>query len=195
MVVQPHLGFRIQWETQEEDRQVAGLHLHRRPAHPVAECQDPCPDEQDVAAGPQVGADPAQPEHARFTGPATSSTRYASTPWATWPTSPGRGWSGGSGRCTAGGRRTSAGLRHPAGAVETDHGGRDRAVRPANRAGRPVPLSGQHNPQPLGPQPRLTAGTADRARVFSPVPASCDPNVSSANDISGSQTESQRPQA
>ena len=52
--------------TASEDEQVARLHLHRRPAHPVAEGQDPCPDEQDVAAGPQVGADPAQPDHARL---------------------------------------------------------------------------------------------------------------------------------
>ncbi|HEY3651915.1 MAG TPA: hypothetical protein VGL33_28370, partial [Streptosporangiaceae bacterium] len=60
------LGFRIQWKRKGRDEQVARLHLHRRPAHPVAEGQDPCPDEQDVAAGPQVCADPAQSDHARL---------------------------------------------------------------------------------------------------------------------------------
>ena len=43
------------------------------------------------------------------------------------------------------------GLHHPAGAVETDHGGRDRAVQPRNGAGHPVPLPRQHDPQPLDP--------------------------------------------
>ena len=40
-------------ETQEGHEQVARLHLHRRPAGPVGEGQDPCPDPQDVAAGSQ----------------------------------------------------------------------------------------------------------------------------------------------
>ena len=40
-------------ETQEGHEQVARLHLHRRPADPVAEGEDPCPDPQDVAAESQ----------------------------------------------------------------------------------------------------------------------------------------------
>ena len=38
---------------QDGNEQVARLHLHRRPAGPVGEGEDPCPDPQDVAAGPQ----------------------------------------------------------------------------------------------------------------------------------------------
>jgi len=53
----------------------------------------------------------------------------------------------------------------PQGAVDTDHGRRDRAARPANGAGYPVPLPGRHDPQPLEPQPPLTAET-----VQSPIP-------------------------
>jgi RNA-directed DNA polymerase len=41
-------------ETQARHEQVVGLHLHRRPAHPVAEGQDPCPDPQDIAAATQA---------------------------------------------------------------------------------------------------------------------------------------------
>ena len=37
-------------ETQEGHQQVVRLHLHRRPAVPVGEGQDPCPDPQDVTA-------------------------------------------------------------------------------------------------------------------------------------------------
>ena len=50
--------------TQEGHQQVARLHLHRRPAIPVGEGQDPCPDPQDVTARPQGTADPDQPDHA-----------------------------------------------------------------------------------------------------------------------------------
>ena len=38
-------------ETQERHEQVVRLHLHRRPASPGAEGEDPCPDTQDIAAG------------------------------------------------------------------------------------------------------------------------------------------------
>ena len=37
-----------------------------RAAHPVAEGQDPCPDEQDIATAAQGRADQAQPDHARL---------------------------------------------------------------------------------------------------------------------------------
>ena len=47
------LGFRIQWKRKTGNEQVVRLHLHRRPAHPVGEGEDPCPDAQDVAAGLQ----------------------------------------------------------------------------------------------------------------------------------------------
>ena len=38
---------------QARHEQVVRLHLHRRPAHPVGEGQDPCPDPQDIAAATQ----------------------------------------------------------------------------------------------------------------------------------------------
>ena len=60
------LGFRIQWKRKTGNEQVARLHLHRRPADPVGEGEDPCPDAQDVAARPRGRADPAQPDHARL---------------------------------------------------------------------------------------------------------------------------------
>ena len=53
-------------ETQAGNGQVVRLHLHRRPARPVAEGQDPCPHPQDIAAAAQGRADPAQPDHARM---------------------------------------------------------------------------------------------------------------------------------
>src|SRR5215211_8575186 len=51
---------------QSRNEQVVRLHLHRRPADPVAEGEDPCPDEQDVTAESRGRADPAQPDHARL---------------------------------------------------------------------------------------------------------------------------------
>ena len=59
-------GFRIRRKTQERHEQVVRLHLHRRPARPGAEGEDPCPDTQDIAAGPRVRPDPAGPDHARM---------------------------------------------------------------------------------------------------------------------------------
>ncbi len=41
-------------ETQERHEQVVRLHLHRRPARPVGEGEDPCPDTQDIAVGSRV---------------------------------------------------------------------------------------------------------------------------------------------
>jgi hypothetical protein len=49
---------------QATHEQVVRLHLHRRPAHPVAEGQDPRPDPQDITMATQGHADPAQPDHA-----------------------------------------------------------------------------------------------------------------------------------
>src|SRR5215472_12811124 len=57
--------------------------------------------------------------------------------------------------------RRPPGLHHPRRAVEADIGGRDRAVQPGSRAGHPVPLPWQHDPQSLGPRPRLTAETVE----------------------------------
>ncbi len=51
---------------QAGNEQVVRLHLHRRPAHPVAEGEDPCPDPQDITAGPGIRADQAEPGHARL---------------------------------------------------------------------------------------------------------------------------------
>ena len=42
------------------------LRVHRRSAHPVAEGQDSCPDQQVVAAATQGRVGPAQPDHARL---------------------------------------------------------------------------------------------------------------------------------
>ena len=51
---------------QARREQVECLHLHRRPAYPVGEGQDPCPHAQDIAAATPGGAGPAQPDHARL---------------------------------------------------------------------------------------------------------------------------------
>ena len=53
-------------ETQARYRQVVRLRVHRRSAHPVAEGQDSCPDQQVVAAATQGRVGPAQPDHARL---------------------------------------------------------------------------------------------------------------------------------
>ena len=53
-------------ETQERLGQVVRVHLHRRPARPDAEGEDPCPDAQDITAGPRIRADQARSDHARM---------------------------------------------------------------------------------------------------------------------------------
>ncbi|HEY2263598.1 MAG TPA: recombinase family protein [Streptosporangiaceae bacterium] len=53
-------------EAQERHQQAPCLHLHRPAPDPVAEGKDPCPDPQDITAGPGIRADPAQPGHARL---------------------------------------------------------------------------------------------------------------------------------
>ncbi|MGY4907274.1 hypothetical protein [Streptomyces sp. 900116325] len=45
------LGFRIQWKRKGGTTKMARLHLHRRPAYPVAEGEDSCSDRPDIAAG------------------------------------------------------------------------------------------------------------------------------------------------
>jgi RNA-directed DNA polymerase len=65
---------------QARNEPVVHLHLHRRPAHPVVEGQDPCPDEQDIAAGPQDRADQNQPDHARV-GQLPQARRLQEHPW------------------------------------------------------------------------------------------------------------------
>jgi RNA-directed DNA polymerase len=60
------LGLRIHWRRKRGTSKWVRLHLHRRPAHPVPEGQDSCPDEQVVAAAAPGRADPAQPDHARM---------------------------------------------------------------------------------------------------------------------------------
>jgi hypothetical protein len=67
---------------QARNDQVVRLHLHRRPARPVAEGQSSCPDEQIVAATTQVRADPAEPDHARLVSllPACSSQTHHELP-------------------------------------------------------------------------------------------------------------------
>src|SRR5215471_1618912 len=52
-------------ETQEGLGQVVRLYLHRQPARPGAEGEDPCPDTQDIAAEPRARADQARPDDAR----------------------------------------------------------------------------------------------------------------------------------
>jgi hypothetical protein len=61
---------RLSWlphpvEAQKRHEHLARLYLHCRPAHPVVEGQDPCPDVQEVAARSRNRADQAQPDHAR----------------------------------------------------------------------------------------------------------------------------------
>ena len=53
-------------ETQTRNEHLARLHLHRRPADPVAEGENTCPDEQDVTAVPGVRADQTGSHHARM---------------------------------------------------------------------------------------------------------------------------------
>ena len=148
-------------ETQARHEQVARLHLHRRPADPVVEGQDPCPDEQDVAARPRDRADPAQPDHARL-GQLLQARRLQTH---TQQPGPLRVVAGGPVAAQAApleveGRPPP--VHHPDWAVEADRGGRDRTVQPRRGAGHPLPLPGQHDPQPLDPaQPRPTAGTVE----------------------------------
>ena len=77
-------------ETQERYEQVVRLHLHRRPARPVGEGEDPCPDTQDIAAGPRVRADQARSDHARM-GQLLQARRGQARPSASWTPSPGGG--------------------------------------------------------------------------------------------------------
>ena len=51
---------------EEGHQQALRLHLHRRPAHPVAEGEDTRADPQDITARPGMGADQAEPGHARL---------------------------------------------------------------------------------------------------------------------------------
>jgi hypothetical protein len=53
-------------ETQERIEQVVRLHLHRRPAYPVGESEDSCPDTQDIAVGSRAPPDQAWSDHARM---------------------------------------------------------------------------------------------------------------------------------
>ena len=135
---------------QVRDEQVARLHLHRRPADPVVEGQDSCPDEQDVAAEPQGRADQAQPDHARLVQLFQTRGLQAHPAHA------------GPLRLVAGGPMAADAaplemegrpppVHHPRWAVAADHGGRDRVVQPRNGAGHPIPMARQHDPQPLDP--------------------------------------------
>jgi hypothetical protein len=140
---------------------VVRLHLHRRPAGPVAEGQSPCPDEQIVAATTQGRADPAQPDHARLVSllPACSGQTHHELPgklrvaqgdslvpetapleWTRHPPTPHRSsWP-----------------------VDQTFGGRDRTVQPGLGTHHAVPLPGQHDPQPLdGGTPRLTVDAVE----------------------------------
>jgi len=49
----------------------------------------------------------------------------------------------------------------PTRAVAADHGGPDRTAAHRGDPGYPVPLPRQQDPQPMSPQPRLTAGTVE----------------------------------
>ena len=156
------LGFHIQWSRKTRNEQVARLHLHRRPADPVAEGEDPCPDAQDVAAEPQGRADPAQPDHARLGQllparrlPSTPSARLAHFVWwrvVRWLRTLHRWrWKDVRRRFT-----TPDGRWKPITADGIELFNLD------DGAGHPVPLPGQHDPQPLDPaQPRLTAATVE----------------------------------
>jgi hypothetical protein len=67
--------------TDERCLQARVLSIHRRPADPVAEGQDPCPHPQVIAAGPQGRADQAQPDHAREHGCEVRSGRPGRAPF------------------------------------------------------------------------------------------------------------------
>ena len=146
------LGFHIQWRRKTRNEQVARLHLHRRPARPVVEGEDPCPDPQDVAAGPRGRADPAQPDHARL-GQLLPARRRPSTPSATLApvrVVAGRPVADDAAPLEVDGRPPTISPT-PTGRWQPISGGRDRAVQPRSGAGHPIPLPGQHDPQPLDP--------------------------------------------
>jgi hypothetical protein len=136
-----------------------------RPAHPVVEGQDPCPNEQAIAAPTQGRADQAQPEHARLVQ--LLQTRGLQTHHGL-P------------------RKLRVVEGHPlvdeAAPLEVDRrppaayrphrpmaptlGGRDRTVQHRQSTHHPIPVPRQQDPQPLDRgQPRLTTDT-----VESPLP-------------------------
>ena len=133
---------------QAGNEQVLRLHLHRRPAHPVAEGEDPCPDPQDITAGHGVRADQAQPGHARL--------------GQLLPVRRGKGHLQHAGllRLVAGdphadgaapleveGRPPLA--RRPHRDLAAHRGGRHRTAADRGNTGHPVSLSRQPDPQPL----------------------------------------------
>jgi hypothetical protein len=110
-----------------------------------------------------VGADPAQPDHARL-GQLLQARGVQAHPEQPGPLRLVAGDPVAQDAAPLEREGRPPGLHHPAGAVEADRGRRDRTARPANRAGHPVPVPGRHDPQPLGPQPRLRRQEPWRAR-------------------------------
>ncbi|CCH79824.1 hypothetical protein BN12_60030 [Nostocoides japonicum T1-X7] len=144
------LGFRIQWRRKYGSKQVARLHLHRRPADPVVEGEDPCADEQDLAAESKVCADQAQPDHARLVQLLQARGGQAHLPRAIPLRVVARGpVAAHAAPLEVEGRPPT--VHHPRWTVETDHRGRDRAIQPRIGAGHPVSLPRQHDSQPLDP--------------------------------------------
>jgi hypothetical protein len=151
-------------ETPERLDQVVRLHLHRRPARPVGQGEDPCPDTQDIAVGSRVCADQARSDHARV-GQLLQTRRgqmdlqqagrlhlVEARPHAAGPP-----------RLELG--STPPPADHPHRAV-ADRGGRDRVLPDRRRDGLPIRLPGQQDPIPVANhEPRLTAET-----VESPLP-------------------------
>ena len=137
-------------ETQERHQQVARLHLHRRPAVPVGEGQDPCPDPQDVTAGPAGRADPDQPDHPRLGQ--LLQARHRETHLQQAPELhlvADRADDADPAPLEVEGRPPLA--HRPHRPVAPHQRGRDRTVQPRNDTHHQVPLPGQQDPQPLGP--------------------------------------------
>jgi RNA-directed DNA polymerase len=158
------LGFHIQWP-QARHEQKARLHLHRRPAHPVGEGQDPCPDQQVVAAAPQGRADQAQPDHARLGQllPARSLQTHHERPRELRVVE-GDPLVDEAAPLELEGRPST--LHRPCRSVAQTLGGRDRAVQHRLSPDLSIPVPRQQDPQALDrAQPRLTADT-----VESPLP-------------------------
>ena len=137
-------------ETQEGHQQVVRLHLHRRPAVPVGEGQDPCPDPQDVTARTQGRVDPDQPDHSRL-GQLLQARRREThlQPTPALHLVADRADDADPAPLEVEGRPSLA--HRPHRPVAPHQRGRDRTVQPRNDTHHQVPLPGQQDPQPLGP--------------------------------------------
>src|SRR4051794_6259588 len=134
---------------------------HRRATAPVGEGEDPCPDEQEIAAKSRGRASQAQPDLARLDQllPARGLQTHPQPPV------PLRVVAGdpvvtGIASLEVEGRPPP--VHYPRWTVETNQGGRDHTVQPRIGTGNPISLPGQHHPQPLDQRHHcLTAATVE----------------------------------